>query len=66
MKSKSLNLVPDVIFILIVFGMNMLRLNYNENIDQCGLLCRHMWLPLVIAYYIGRFVTKFNIKRAAE
>jgi hypothetical protein len=50
----------DVCFILIVFGMNMLRLNYNENIDQCGILCRHLWLPLVIAYYIGRHITKLT------
>jgi len=56
----------DIVFILIVFGMNMLRLNYNENIDQCGILCRHLWLPLVIAYYIGRFVTQRSRSKDAK
>jgi hypothetical protein len=56
----------DIVFILIVFGMNMLRLNYNENIDQCGILCRHIWLPLTISYFIGRFVTKIITKKGSE
>ena len=54
--------IIDVIFIIIAFGIYIIILNIDENIDNSNFLSRHIWLPLVSAYYIGRFVSSNKIK----
>lgn len=52
----------DILFILIAFGIYIIILNTDKNIDGVNILCRHIWIPLIISYYIGRFVSLYNKK----
>jgi len=47
----------DVLVIIAAFVIFILTLNSGEGTADCPFLCRHIWLPLVIAYYTGRIVS---------
>lgn len=55
----------DIAFMLLSFGVYVILLNLDEHIDDCSFVCRHFWLPLIIAYYIGRFVSQYSGKKKA-
>lgn len=52
----------DIIILIVFFGIYIIILNVDKNIDNCNFLCRHIWMPLMIAYYIGRFVSYYLYK----
>jgi hypothetical protein len=56
--------VFDLIFILLSFGLYIFILNIDQNINSCNIVCKHIWLPLILAYYIGLFVSIFSMKRS--
>lgn len=55
----------DIVFIILSFGVYLIILNFDQNIDNCNIICRHLWLPLIIAYYIGRYISYINNKNKA-
>ncbi|HOI87236.1 MAG TPA: hypothetical protein PLV51_05185 [Lentimicrobium sp.] len=50
----------DVVFILIAFGIYLIILNVDKQIDNCNIVSRNIWIPLVLAYYAGRFVSLYT------
>lgn len=55
----------DIVFIIFSFGIYIIMLNLDQKIDNCNIVCRHIWLPLIIAYFVGRFVSYYNYKNKA-
>lgn len=43
----------DMAFILLSFGIYILLLNTDKQLDNCSFFIRHLWLPLILAYYAG-------------
>ena len=54
--------IVDVIFILISFGIYIIILNTDKNIGNANFLSRHIWIPLVLSYFLGRFVSLYKQK----
>lgn len=50
----------DAVFVILAFGIYIITLNVDKNIDNCSFLSKHIWLPLIIAYYIGRSVSSIK------
>lgn len=50
----------DILFIALVFVLYIIILNIDENIDDANFLSRHIWLTIIIAYYVGRMVSLHN------
>jgi hypothetical protein len=55
--------IIDIFFILLFFGIYIIILNIDKNTDNCRSLGKYIWLPMIIAYFIGRFVTLYLIKK---
>jgi len=55
----------DIVFIMLSFGVYVVILNLDRNIDNCNIVSRHIWLPLIMAYFTGRFVSWYNYKKKA-
>ena len=54
--------ILDMIFILLSFGIYILLLNTDKQLDNCSFFIRHLWLPLILAYYAGRYVSAITGK----
>lgn len=50
----------DIAFMLLSFGIYMIVLNLDQNIDEYNVVFRHFWLPLIVAYFVGRFVSVYS------
>lgn len=55
----------DMAFILLFFGIYILLLNTDKQLDNCSFFIRHLWLPLILAYYAGKYVSKIYGKSNA-
>ncbi len=55
--------IIDIFFILLFFGIYIIILNIDKNIDNCRSLGKYIWLPMIITYFIGRFVSLYLIKK---
>jgi hypothetical protein len=55
----------DIVFVVLAFGVYALMLNLDKNLETCNIICRHFWMPLIIAYYIGRLVSIIHGRRKA-
>lgn len=58
--------LPDILFILLAFGVYIIVLNVDQHFDNSGILYRHFWLPLIIAYFIGRMVSLYGQKKKTD
>lgn len=58
--------ILDMIFILLSFGIYILLLNTDKQLDNCSFFIRHLWLPLILAYYAGRYVSAIYDKSGSE
>lgn len=52
----------DLLFIILAFGIYIIILNIDQQTDRSNIICRHIWLPLIIAYFTGRYVSVINGK----
>lgn len=52
----------DVSFILVSFGIYIIILNTDENLENASFISRHIWIPMVLSYYVGRFVSMYKRK----
>lgn len=54
----------DLLFILVAFAIYMYILNTDEAIGNANVFSRHIWFPLIVSYYIGRYVSLFKTKQS--
>lgn len=55
--------IIDIAFILLSFGLYILLLNIDPDIANTNILSRHIWIPLVAAYFTGRVVSGLNSEK---
>lgn len=49
--------IMDILVIVIAFGIYIIILNIDENIDKVNLLSKHIWITIVLSYFTGRCVS---------
>lgn len=54
----------DSLFILVAFAIYMIILNTDEAIENANVFSRHIWFPLILSYYIGRYVSLYKTKQS--